>query len=491
VGGFQGGEARAGQAMFKKNLFLKVAGPTVMVSVVLTGLGTAAAVFLYRQQAASLQVLDEDVQSRKIASDLQSAVGELMAALGRDDHDKVASLHHRIQDLIQEAWEFSDKEEEARLVRQADASFGRYHRMWEAASGPDRKALVAVLQEETLPACRKLRSFNARQIEKSEQALLRTMTWIGWGLAGVGVTASLAGIFLGYGVARGLRRSIYQLSVRIRDAAGKLGQDLPAVVLTRDGDLRGMQEQMRGVVREIEQVVDKLQQREREVLRAEQLAAVGQLAAGVAHELRNPLTSINMLVQINREEAEARGLSAPDLAIIEQEVRRMQRCLQTFLDFARPPRPERRPLDLASAVERTFALVAGRAQNQGVQLTFLPPESPPAVEADAEQIHQLLVNLTLNALDAMPLGGTLAVELRGPEDGQVELLVSDTGPGIAPEVLPRLFEPFVTTKETGLGLGLVVSRRIAEGHGGSLRACNRPGGGACFVLRLPTQRDEG
>ena len=169
----------------------------------------------------------------------------------------------------------------------------------------------------------------------------------------------------------------------------------------------------------------------------------------------------------------------------------MQRCLQTFLDFARPPRPERRPLDLASAVERTFALVAGRAQNQGVQLTFLPPESPPAVEADAEQIHQLLVNLTLNALDAMPLGGTLAVELRGPEDGQVELLVSDTGPGIAPEVLPRLFEPFVTTKETGLGLGLVVSRRIAEGHGGSLRACNRPGGGACFVLRLPTQRDEG
>ena len=169
----------------------------------------------------------------------------------------------------------------------------------------------------------------------------------------------------------------------------------------------------------------------------------------------------------------------------------MERCLRTFLDFARPPKPERRPLDLAGLVERTFALISGRAHKQQVTLQFTPPDTAVMVEADGEQLQQLLVNLTLNALDAMPLGGTLAVELRGPEDGQVELLVSDTGPGIAPEVLPRLFEPFVTTKETGLGLGLVVSRRIAEGHGGSLRACNRPGGGACFVLRLPTQRDEG
>jgi two-component system sensor histidine kinase HydH len=100
-------------------------------------------------------------------------------------------------------------------------------------------------------------------------------------------------------------------------------------------------------------------------------------------------------------------------------------------------------------------------------------------------MQQLLVNLALNALDAMPQGGSLDVSLSAPVHGQVELRVRDTGPGIAPALLPRLFEPFVSSKETGLGLGLVVSRRIAESHGGNLWVTNPPQGGACFVLRLP------
>src|SRR5206468_12483615 len=116
---------------------------------------------------------------------------------------------------------------------------------------------------------------------------------------------------------RGLQHSIHHLSVRVQDAATKLGHDLGPVSLSDNQDLGQVQEQMQRVVHEIEQVVERLQQRDREVLRAEQLAAVGQLAAGVAHELRNPLTSVKMLVQANREEAEERGLPAEDLAVIE------------------------------------------------------------------------------------------------------------------------------------------------------------------------------
>jgi signal transduction histidine kinase len=311
------------------------------------------------------------------------------------------------------------------------------------------------------------------------------MHWMAGGLASIGSIGALAGLILGYSVARRLRHSIYQLRVRIQDAAGKLRQPLPTVILTADGDLHQVNEQMQGIVREIEQVVAQLQQREREVLRADQLVAVGQMAAGVAHELRNPLTSIKMLVQANREEAEARGLPAEDLQIIEQEIRRMERCLQTFLDFARPPQPERRPVSLAALVERMFTLVEGRARKQHVTLHFSPPTTAVIVEADADQMQQLLVNLALNALDAMPQGGSLDVSLGAPVHDQVELRVRDTGPGIAPALLPRLFEPFVSSKETGLGLGLVVSRRIAESHGGNLWVTNPPHGGACFVLRLP------
>jgi two-component system sensor histidine kinase HydH len=225
--------------------------------------------------------------------------------------------------------------------------------------------------------------------------------------------------------------------------------------------------------------------RERQMVRAEQMAAIGQVAAGVAHELRNPLTSIKGLVQVNLREAAARGLPAEDLRVIEHEVRRMERTLQTFLDFARPPRPDRRRLELSDVVDRVVALVGGRARKQGVALRFLRPDGPARVDGDQDQLQQLVLNLVLNALDAMPHGGSVEIDLRPPRDGYTELLVRDTGPGIAPQILPRVFETFVSSKETGIGIGLPVSRRIAEDHGGSLTAYNLPAGGACFTLRLP------
>jgi two-component system, NtrC family, sensor histidine kinase HydH len=480
--------------MWHHNLPLRVAGPTVFVSVLLLGLCTATAVYLYRQQATTAQILEENVVGRKIDHDLETAVADLITA-HRDGSDQVEALHERIRARLAQVQELTAEEEERSLVRQLEHSFTRYHQRWDTRAAPVQAsgeeavtAAMTILETETLPLCRQLRDYHSLRIEQAAAAYRQTVPWMAWGLAGVGSIGALAGLVLGYSVARRLRRSIYQLSVRVQDAAGKLSQPLPTVILTEGGDLHHVNEQMQGVVREIERVVEQLQQREREVLRADQMVAVGQMAAGVAHELRNPLTSIKMLVQANREEAEAHGLPAEDLQMIEPEIRRMERCLQTFLDFARPPKPERRPVSLAMLVDRTFALVEGRARKQHVTLHCTHPTTPVIVEADADQMQQVLVNLALNALDAMPRGGSLDVSLGAPVHGQIELRVRDTGPGIAPKLLPRLFEPFVSSKETGLGLGLVVSRRIAESHGGNLWVTNPPHGGACFVLRLPEAR---
>ncbi|MBV8431784.1 MAG: hypothetical protein JO244_11505 [Solirubrobacterales bacterium] len=422
--------------MLTRSLLIRIAGPTLFMSLLSLGSCITAAIYLHHQQSASVRVLEEAISSRRIAADLLKALDDL-AALPADRWGEAGALHGRILALLARARQGVDKPEEARLVGRLEDGFGRYlRREAQAASGPGAagREAVGILEAEVVPTCRELERFNAAEIERSEAILHRTVAWMAWGLAGVGAIGSLAGLLMGYGVARGLGRS---------------------------------------------------------VLRAEGLAEVGQLAAGMAHELRNPLTAIKMLVQANREEAEARGLPAEDLHVIEQEILRMEGRLDVFIDFARPPKPERRRVDLAAVVGETLALIGGRARRQRVTLSFTPPETPVEVEADGEQVRQLLVNLALNALDVMPRGGTLEIELRPPREHHAELVVRDTGPGIAPQHLPRLYEPFFTSKETGLGLGLVVSQRIARSHGGSLRAINRPQGGACFVLRLPARQGTG
>jgi two-component system, NtrC family, sensor histidine kinase HydH len=476
--------------MWKSRFSLWITGPTFLVSLLLLALCTLAAIYLYHQQETSAASVIEDVSSAQVAQDLKNTLHDLVA-LVRDGREKVDPLHQRIHEQLKQARVLADKDKEIKLVGELESAMERYFQLWESRGGISaehraeaREERLKILENEALPLCRELQSFNVQQIRMSERAHRATVKWVVAGLLTIGILGALAGLLLGYGVARRLRHSIYHLSVRVQDAASKLGQDLPAVALQEDGDLRQIHEQMKTVVQEIEQVVQKLQQREREVLRAEQLAALGQLAAGVAHEIRNPLTSIKMLVQTLREDLDARGAAAEDLQIIELEIRRMERCLQTFLDYARPPMPDFRPLDLAQPIGKTLALIGGRARKQNVTIDWVPPASPVVVTADSEQIQQLLVNLILNALDVMPRGGVLDIAQRRL-GGNVEISVGDTGPGIAVKVLPALFKPFVSTKETGLGLGLVTSQRIAEAHGGSLVASNREAGGACFTLRLP------
>jgi two-component system sensor histidine kinase HydH len=218
--------------------------------------------------------------------------------------------------------------------------------------------------------------------------------------------------------------------------------------------------------------------------RSEQLAAVGQLAAGVAHEVRNPLTSIKMLVEAALRRPESKSLTREDLEVIHAEVRRLEGTVQGFLDFARPPRPERAPCDLRAVVAQSVDLVRSRARQQGVSIEVNAPGEALTADVDRGQVCTVLVNLFLNALDAMPRGGRLEVRAQGSADGAV-LEVADTGPGIAPAVAGRLFTPFVSTKPTGTGLGLSISRRVVEEHGGALRFANRPQGGAVFTLVLP------
>jgi signal transduction histidine kinase len=484
--------------VFTRHWALKLLAPTVLVSLALVGACIFSTVRLNEVADNIAKNFTENRESLQAATNLEITTRELLALLRGNHQDlDAAAFAKRLEEKTREAagWlrsaqNHANLEEEKILVPKVAQGLQKYldalsRRQASPVAGVSAydKQLAEVLEKHVLDACKALRRYNHEQeaeSDKQNQWIVMTLKWV---LLAVGLGAPLAGLLLGYAMARSLRHSIYQLSVGIRDAAGRLNRELGSVTLEEEGDLPGLHRQMQGVLAEIERVVEQLQQREREVLRAEQLAAVGQVAAGVAHELRNPLTSVKMLVQTALESPSKDGLPSEDLHLMENEIRRMEQRIQVFLDFARPPRSERRRTDLVDVLRRALALVEGRARRQKITLLADLPGNAIYLMIDPEQVHQVVLNLLLNALDALPRGGTVQLEVFAGKD--VEVRVSDSGAGIAPRIRDRLFEPFVSSKETGMGLGLSISKRLIEAHGGTIRGENRPDGGAVFCFTLP------
>jgi PAS domain S-box-containing protein len=225
-----------------------------------------------------------------------------------------------------------------------------------------------------------------------------------------------------------------------------------------------------------------------QVKRVERLGALGQMASGVAHEIRNPLNSVQGFVQLLQENA-ADESQEQYCRIVLEEVGRINRIVQDLLDFSRQQHfsTERlQPQELAADVASQLREEAARA---GVAFAYDPPATPPpAVEANADKLRQVLINIIRNALQATPEGGEVRLGLQTErEDGAawVALPVTDSGCGISEEDVSRIFDPFYTTKDDGTGLGLSICQKIAEQHGGRITVTSSPGQGSTFTLRLP------
>ncbi len=229
-----------------------------------------------------------------------------------------------------------------------------------------------------------------------------------------------------------------------------------------------------------------LERAQRRLIQGERLAALGEMSAVVAHEVRNPLgvifNSLGSLRRLVRPTGDARML----LDIVGEEADRLNRIVGDLLDFARPSTPELRPEALDRVVEDAVA-AALALRPQGVEVARELDPSLPPVPVDPRLVHQAVVNVVANAVQAMPGGGRLTVRTRADGDEAV-VEIEDTGAGIPDEVRARIFEPFFTTKANGTGLGLAVVRRIVEWHGGTVSVRTRPGEGTAFALRFPLGR---
>jgi signal transduction histidine kinase len=342
---------------------------------------------------------------------------------------------------------------------------------------------------EILASCRQLaRRRHDRMKDSLERSEVNTV-WTGRVLFGLGFTGIFAGLLSGYAAARTLTRRVTRLSVRVQAVQAHLDQDVGALTVQGPPHFGELDEQLDRVVERVSAVCKRLQEQERSLLRAEQLAAVGQLAAGVAHEIRNPLTGVKLLLQAAVRAQNPIPLTIDRTHLLLQEVARIERTVQGLMDFAQTPPLDRQLQNLRGLIDEAVAVAQSRAEMKAVTIKQDSPPKPIPAVLDRDQFLSLLTNLLFNAIDATPSGGDIGVSETVDPDGKIRVEVTDSGPGIDETIASRLFTPFTTTKPTGTGLGLTVARRVAREHGGTLTAANKPGGGACFSLTLPGSED--
>jgi signal transduction histidine kinase len=489
-------------------LLVRITAPILAISGLLLTVGVFGAWYVQGQQRSVSDKLLWNLRSMRAAEEVEIAFREIGRQLNlfllnnEQAHlDEIARLRRDTDSWFQECERKAVEPREKELMGRARRGYGPFYAKFEILARdvkhlPKEKqqqivhGLEEMLFKEILPPVHEFLDVNEDQAEDNANENQDLAGLLVLGLLVLGICVAGAGLLTGYAIARGISRSLVQLSVPVRDAAGKLSAVVGPVTLSANWSLQELEGVLRQMADQIGTVIERLEQSQRAALHAEQLAAVGQLAAGMAHELRNPLMSMKILVQAAAEREDSAGVAGHDLTILEEEITRLERLIRTFLDFARPPRLEKHLVEVRPLIEQTLRLLSGRAAQQGVKMDCALPDSPVTVEADLGQIRQVVLNLLLNALDALPSGGTIWVQVEMKEDSAEEenwllIRVIDNGPGLPANLGQQIFEPFFSTKETGLGLGLSISQRIVEAHGGTLTAANRSEGGAAFTVRLP------
>ena len=232
---------------------------------------------------------------------------------------------------------------------------------------------------------------------------------------------------------------------------------------------------------------DELSEKNRMLERRNRLAALGEMAAGMAHEIRNPLGGIQLYASLLAKDVGDRPASLSLVQKISGGVRRLEGLVTQVLQFSREIRPNVAEADLAQVIDEALELAARAIETKAVGVSVRGPRPMP-VNVDGLLIGQAILNLVLNATEAIGHGGAIQIEFGPPRSGiderQLHVIVTDDGPGIAPQNMDRIFNPFFTTRDTGTGLGLAIVHRVIEAHEGSISAGNREGGGARFEIRI-------
>jgi len=275
-----------------------------------------------------------------------------------------------------------------------------------------------------------------------------------------------------------------QLDVELKGGS-KLNADDLAEILARYTEVTAsLQDSHAKLQSEVRRLREELARKNTQLERRKRLAALGEMAAGLAHEIRNPLGGIQLYAGLLRKDLQDRPALLKVVEKIISGVQLLDRLVNDVLSLAQTVQLQTSQVDVAQIVRSTVELVRPKLAESSVQLVADLPDEIPAVMGDRNMLSRALLNLVLNAVEAAGVEGKVQVRIR-TERHWVRIEVIDSGPGVPPQLLDKIFNPFFTTKDCGTGLGLAMVHRIAEAHEGSVSVSNLPQGGACFVLSLP------
>jgi signal transduction histidine kinase len=394
------------------------------------------------------------------------------------------------------------REEDLKLLEEVVTRLDTLGTRW-AQYDAAANALIDLLEKGGTPEALEARAAETRQLEKSltldvkllqaqlesriadqvhaaEAAESRTVVLI--------ILYSAIALMVGVGAALFAQRLLAPIERLTEGVKAVAAGDLTRQVAAVPG-----QDEIALLAREFNAMATSLDTQRTELRRAERLAAVGRISAQITHEVRNPLNAIGLNAELLAENLEALPGGAPEAralcAAISAEVDRLNALTEEYLRFARAPRSPAGRQELAELAGSLLDFLAPELAAAGIEVRRELPAGLPAIRGDEARLRAVLLNLVRNAREAMPGGGVLTVSARRTGDG-VELIVTDTGTGIPPEALPRLFDPFYSTKERGTGLGLAFVQEVVQEHGGTVRCDGAPGQGARFTIALPAAPDE-
>jgi len=466
-------------------LFITVSGGAVMVW------------YTYQMEGLLTSIISRDLAAYQSAEALENALinqkGFVSYYFIDGDPDWLRQLGEYRQifkERLTDASSLAAKEQEKAIIKQIESNYESYivskdrvidyYRYGESEAGAILHEKVRGIFFNILDLCEKYKKIQTRKIiHASEESHIRAVKLRG--IAGIAMFfAFLLVVLFAFFLARHILGPVRKLTM---EANGETD-------FQKSGDeIKALSHSVRGLIKDIDRTQSELKKSREHLLQAEKMVLVGKLAAGMAHSIRNPFTSVKMrLFSLNRS-LEMSGPQQEDFDVISQEIRNIDTVVQNFLEFSRPPRLQLQQISPSTIVDSAIQLLEHRLRSYDVDIKINREEPLPEIQADPEQLKEVFVNLVVNACESMTGGGTIViteeVTTAVSAEKAVVIRLSDNGPGIPESILDKILQPFFTTKEEGTGLGLSLAARIVEEHNGWLDLKSKEGEGATFIITLP------